>query len=88
MEPRNTFADINNSPKYTFQMDQKRRKILTEYSIYFAGIPDVNMSECQDITSSGLQYLKGVHVLNLSSCDQIYDSGLENLKGIHSLDLS
>ena len=62
--------------------------IYDDYFKYFKCIHIINLSECNQITDKGLEFLKGVHTIILYGCNQIIlygcnqitDKGLEFLK--------
>jgi hypothetical protein len=54
---------------------------------YIAGVPEVVLNECFNITDAGIAHLRGARRLSLVDCSPLGDAALAHLRGVEVLNL-
>jgi hypothetical protein len=53
--------------------------------VHFAGLRELNMANCTDVTDAAFAHLRGIHSLDMFICSQITDAAFVHLAGIQRL---
>jgi hypothetical protein len=53
--------------------------------VHFAGLRELNMAFCTDVTDAAFVHLRGIHSLEMQSCFQLTDAAFTHLAGIQRL---
>lgn len=53
--------------------------------VHLAGLKELNMGSCREVTDAAFAHLQGIQVLNMVCCPLLTDAAFVNLRGIHTL---
>ena len=67
--------------------DYRSAPIVDADFVHFAGLAELTMLSCTEVTDAAFAHLAGIRSLNMRGCRQITDAAFVHLKGIQELDM-
>jgi hypothetical protein len=82
--PRARCANVG---RYSFVYGAEVRKapVYDADFVHFAGLRELNMAFCQDVTDAAFVHLRGIQLLEMLDCSRITDAAIVHLAGIQRL---
>jgi hypothetical protein len=68
----------------------RRAAVVDADFVHFAGLRELNMGHCFEVTDAAFEHLRGVRVLSMHCCnlDSVTDAAFVHLVGVERLDMS
>ena len=65
--------------------EARKARVYNADFVHFAGLRELNMAGCSDVTDAAFVHLRGIHSLEMYCCRQITDAAFVHLAGIQRL---
>ncbi len=81
--PRARYANVGRNP--FIGAESRRAAVYDADFVHFAGLRELNMAGCTDVTDAAFVHLRGIHSLEMFYCFQLTDAAFAHLVGIQRL---
>ena len=68
-----------------FGAEVRKAPVFDADFVHFAGLRELNMAVCRDVTDAAFVHLRGINSLEMLSCYMLTDAAISNLVGIQRL---
>jgi hypothetical protein len=82
--PRARCANVGRF-KFVYGAEVRKARVYNADFVHFAGLRELNMADCTDVTDAAFVHLRGIHSLEMRGCNQLTDAAIAHLAGIQRL---
>ena len=82
--PRARCANVGRA-SLVYGAEVRKARVYDADFVHFAGLRELNMADCVDVTDAAFMHLRGIHALEMFGCSRLTDAAFAHLAGIQRL---